>query len=212
MFENYEKLPEDKRKTIFYICMDSFIENGYSLANTVEMAKQCGIAKGSLFHYFRNKKALFLYIVRACIETIMSETRLALAAVHEQRYFDRVRKSVEIKIALPMTYPKETALLARAFSERGHEASGELFSMMMDYTKELKALSSQYIGEIEPQLVHEGIAFDDACGFIQIVFDGLTSRIMLKYSQKPSELLNDPKILSGELEKAIAFILHGIGR
>ena len=212
MIESFEKLSEEKRETILNICMDSFIQNGYTLANTVDIAKACGIAKGSLFHYFGNKKSLFLYIVKLSIERVMDETRAALSQINDKGYFDRVRKSAAIKMALPMKYPKETNLLTRAFSEWGHEASDTLRSLALEYTAQMRTLSTLHIGEIEPELIKEDIDLYDAKLFIQTVFDGITSRLMQQYAKSPKTLLDNPGILTKELEKATNLILKGIGK
>jgi AcrR family transcriptional regulator len=210
--ESFNKLTEEKQDMILNTCMDAFIQSGYALANTVEIAKNCGIAKGSLFHYFGSKKTLFLHLVRVCIERVMNETGRALAHIDEKTYFGRLRKSVETKTALPLKYPRETAFLGRAFSERGHEAAEEMHDMMVSYTAQLRELNTRYIGDIEPELVREGVNPDDARVYIQTVFDAAISRLMQQYSGNPRELLEKPEVLSGELEKLLGFIMKGVGR
>lgn len=62
-YEVFEKLPEDKREKILLSCMEVFADNGYERASTNEIVQKAGISKGILFHYFGNKKNLFLYIL-----------------------------------------------------------------------------------------------------------------------------------------------------
>ena len=40
---------------------------------TNEIVKEADISKGLLFHYFKNKKGLFLYLYDYCIELYINE-------------------------------------------------------------------------------------------------------------------------------------------
>lgn len=212
MFASFDKLAEEKRQFIINISMEHFIKQGYLKANTIDIARECGIAKGSLFHYFSSKKDLFLYLVELCTKKVIEEAKAQFSQIKDANYFDRVRRGVAIKMTLPVKYPKEIALLTRAFSEHGHEASDGLQSLAAAYSAEMRSLSQYYIGEIEPGLLRENISTEDAQAFIQIVFDGITTRLLKQYAGNPSELLEHPEILNHELEKAINFILYGIGK
>lgn len=62
MSNSFEKLPEEKRNLILRISLEEFVRNGYYKASTDTITGQAGISKGILFHYFKNKKGLFLYL------------------------------------------------------------------------------------------------------------------------------------------------------
>lgn len=209
---SFEKLSQEKKEHIVTVCMRNFMEKGYNLANTVDMAKLCGIAKGSLFHYFGSKKDLFLYLVRLCSERVMAETRHRLSCIKGESFLDRVRESVMIKMALPAQFPKETAFLAKAFSDINHEAAQELRALATAYTAETKALNRQYIGDLEPELLREDIQPDDARFYVQNLLDSVTTRLLQQYAAKRQELLDNTQIISDELEKAMDFILNGLGK
>ncbi len=212
MLENFMKAPERKRQLIIETSTDVFIRHGYVQANTIEIAKACGVAKGSLFHYFGSKQGLFLYVVKLSADRIMVETRKVLSQIKGGNFFDRMRKSIEFKAALPARFPRETALLARAFAERGHEAEAELRSISTEYASQMRDLNRLYLGEVERELVRDGVVFEDAKVFVQTVLDGTTSRILAQHAQNPQLLLDNPALLRAELDKAIQFILHGIGK
>lgn len=210
--KSFEKLPDEKRRLIEEVGMNAFIEGGYALANTVDIARKCGIAKGSLFHYFGSKKGLYLYLVRTSMDRIMEETRKGLSGIQAHSYLERVRQSVAVKMALPLRCPRETALMTRAFSERGHEAADELLSMSMSYAGQLREMTGQFLGEPESGLIRDDIDIMDAQAYIQMVFDATTARLMQQYARNQQVLLDNPQIVSTELEKVIDFILHGIGK
>ena len=210
MSASFDKLSAEKRLTILGVCMDVFIEYGYALANTNEIAQRCGIAKGSIFHYFGSKRELFLYVCRHCMDTVLGKTREALTGSGEGTYFDRARRSVAAKLAVPQACPKETQLLAKAAGERGHDAADELVALMGGYAAQMRTLSAEFLGSIEPELLRDGVDLGDAQEYIRTVFDGVTARVLQTHSLK--KLLEDPVLLEAELDKTIRFILHGIGR
>lgn len=210
MNTSFDKLPADKRAFILGVCMDVFTEYGYALANTNEIAKRCGIAKGSIFHYFGSKRELFLYVCRYCMDTVLVKTRDALSGSGGGTYFDRARRSVAAKLTVPQACPRETQLLARAAGERGHDAADELHALMSNYAAQMRSLSAEFLGDIEPELLRDGVDLGDAREYIRTVFDGVTARVLQTLS--PKKLLDEPHILEDELNKTIRFILHGIGR
>ena len=57
-------LDQDKQDRILNAAMEEFARNGYKNTSTNKIVKQAGISKGLLFHYFSNKKELYLMIVR----------------------------------------------------------------------------------------------------------------------------------------------------
>ena len=59
---------ERKRARIIDAAAKIFAEYGYRRAKTDAIAKQAGISKGLLFHYFDSKEALFCHVVEDSLE------------------------------------------------------------------------------------------------------------------------------------------------
>ncbi|PJI08731.1 MULTISPECIES: TetR/AcrR family transcriptional regulator [Clostridium] len=57
------KAAEDREKDIMEAAIKIFSEKGYNAATTSEISKEAGIAEGTLFRYFKNKKALLAKII-----------------------------------------------------------------------------------------------------------------------------------------------------
>lgn len=55
-------LPESKRDRILEAASSEFADKGYQRASLNTIIKRVGISKGSLYQYFKNKEALFLYV------------------------------------------------------------------------------------------------------------------------------------------------------
>lgn len=64
----FDNLDEEKKKRIINACLEEFAENGYDKASTNTIVSKAGISKGLLFHYFGNKKNLYLYLLDMTIK------------------------------------------------------------------------------------------------------------------------------------------------
>lgn len=60
----FEQLPEEKRQRIINAALEVFSKSDYKRASTDLIAAKAEISKGLLFHYFENKRSLYLYLVQ----------------------------------------------------------------------------------------------------------------------------------------------------
>ena len=61
-------MPEDKRKLICDVAIKEFAEYSFDQASINRIIAKSGIAKGSFYQYFEDKKDLFLYLARRAAE------------------------------------------------------------------------------------------------------------------------------------------------
>ncbi|MFH1632534.1 MAG: TetR/AcrR family transcriptional regulator [Chloroflexota bacterium] len=66
--DTFFNLPEDKRTLICQVALDEFAEYSFNQASINRMVAKSGIAKGSFYQYFEDKKDLFLYLVQSAAE------------------------------------------------------------------------------------------------------------------------------------------------
>ena len=62
MNPKFFQLPEEKQQQIINAAYKVFAGNSYKKAPMSEIADECGISKALLFHYFKNKKELYLFL------------------------------------------------------------------------------------------------------------------------------------------------------
>jgi AcrR family transcriptional regulator len=61
--QTFFNLPEDKRQAIIDIAIEEFANNDYNSASVSRIVAEAGIAKGSFYQYFDDKKELYLYLI-----------------------------------------------------------------------------------------------------------------------------------------------------
>ena len=88
----WRNLPADKRARITDVAMQEFGARGFSAGSLNVIAKQAGIAKGSLFQYFADKLDLFVTICDAGAADI--EEAVLAGVDPDAPLFDNVRDIV----------------------------------------------------------------------------------------------------------------------
>jgi TetR/AcrR family transcriptional regulator len=66
----FENLPYEKRNKVLQSCIEEFAQYGYEQASTNRIVKRADISKGILFHYFGDKKTLYMYVIRHAIKIL----------------------------------------------------------------------------------------------------------------------------------------------
>lgn len=66
--ETFFNLPEEKRARLLDILLDEFSQNDYKNVSIGRIAARAGIAKGSFYQYFADKKDCYLYLIQLGID------------------------------------------------------------------------------------------------------------------------------------------------
>jgi len=75
------RLDVAKRNRVLHAAMREFGENGYSTGSLNTIAREAGIAKGSLFQYFTDKLEFFAYVCDETSRRIREEMERRIAAI-----------------------------------------------------------------------------------------------------------------------------------
>ena len=88
---------KDTRELLLDSASNSFYKDGYQGANIAAILKEVGINKGSMYHFFKSKKALALAVIKERIEpTLMAKYEAVLTREHTlHSLFDTLRAAPE---------------------------------------------------------------------------------------------------------------------
>ena len=67
------RLDEDKRERVIRSAIDEFRKNGFENSKVGAIARMAGIANGSVYQYFEDKRELFMYCVNWTVENFIRE-------------------------------------------------------------------------------------------------------------------------------------------
>ncbi|MUT68332.1 TetR/AcrR family transcriptional regulator [Paenibacillus sp. NEAU-GSW1] len=71
--ETFLNLSEEKQEKVMRAAIHEFLTYGFERGNVGAIAKQAGIAKGSIYQYFDDKKEILLHSVRWSLELLMKK-------------------------------------------------------------------------------------------------------------------------------------------
>ncbi|RAY15837.1 TetR/AcrR family transcriptional regulator [Actinomadura craniellae] len=82
------RLDVAKRERVLEVATREFGENGYSTGSLNTIAREAGIAKGSLFQYFTDKQEFFAYVCDEASRRVREEMERRMAQVDLDQPFD----------------------------------------------------------------------------------------------------------------------------
>lgn len=120
MNEKFFSLPEAKQQTIINAGYRVFSRNSYKNSPMSEIAEAAGISKSLLFHYFRNKKELYLFLWETCADITVEY--LTRSKCYEQAdLFDCIERGMRAKMEIIRRYPDMASFTIKAFYETNPE-------------------------------------------------------------------------------------------
>lgn len=82
-------IPQDKRRRILDAAVVVFAEHGFYNAKVAQIAKEAGVADGTIYLYFKNKEDILTQVFNDCIDAILEQQLQMLAQVDAPE--DRLR-------------------------------------------------------------------------------------------------------------------------
>lgn len=125
MIAKFLKLEPEKRERILNAAINEFAQKGFKNASTNEIVREAGISKGLLFHYFKNKKQLYLFLYDYLME-IMAEEYFQKPWVEEKDFLRKMQMASLTKLELFKKYPLIFKFFLTGYSETDIEVKNEI--------------------------------------------------------------------------------------
>jgi AcrR family transcriptional regulator len=120
----WDNLAPARRERVLQAAMEEFGRNGYSGGSLNVVAREAGVAKGSLFQYFHDKSDLFAYVAEQTSLRIYAAMAPHLvppaedAVAEDGDFVDHFTALVEVWIAYMAGHPVERSVTAATTLER----------------------------------------------------------------------------------------------
>lgn len=186
MFSKFLSIDIEKRNRILNAAMKEFAKNGYEKASTNEIVKESEISKGLLFHYFKNKKQLFLYLYDYCVELNMNEFYKKIN-LNESDFFTRLRQTQLIKMELLKKYPEIFRFIETAYLEDSSEIKQELEAKNKELMK--KGVDVLFKG-IDMSKFKDGIDIKKVINIVIWTLQGFANEVMTREKLSSSNQIN----------------------
>ena len=190
MYSKFLNLDSEKQDRIINAAIKEFAQKGYDNASTNEIVKVAGISKGLLFHYFGNKKQLFLFLFDYCY-TIIADDFYKKINMQEKDFFNRVRGAIIIKMDLMNKYPSLFKFMEESYMEDSPEIKVEIekrFKEATDFN-----MGKVYQG-IDFSKFREDMDIHKIMKIITFTFEKLSEEELLKAKLTPTHEIDYKKV------------------
>ncbi len=213
--QTFDNLPEDKRQRIIDCAIDEFSQHDYASASISKIVAKAGIAKGSLYQYFKDKSDLYSYLL-----DLVSQTKAAMMAKSFQQekpqpFFDSLQALFSVMANFEIQYPKLAKIGYKATSGKsplpedllikGKRSTIQYFVTLIDQGKTS--------GEIRPEIDAETAAFIFVSALSEMgtfITAKMLTDMKMENSEKPSQAqLSEIESLYNQL---IMILKYGIAK
>ena len=104
---------EDRRRQILDAALDVFAEHGYAAARLEDVAARAGVAKGTIYLYFADKRTLFMELARTAAAPMIE--RIGELAVADAP-IDQMLRSLAVRFETEVLGTRRKEVFRRAIS------------------------------------------------------------------------------------------------
>lgn len=206
----FNRLDDDKKERVIRAAIEEFQANGFEKAKIETIAKNAGVAKGSIYQYFEDKKDLFLYSVTWSLEYFMKmiDRQTPLKDMDVYDYFlSGSRERFEL-------VKKERLLVAFSMDV----ASGKFVSLVPEINNELNRIGAEYELRLIANGKKRGTIRDDLDDkTLLLFFQGVTEKFNMEILAKAKTFEFEPtdelyREMENYLKNMVSLLKNGMGR
>ena len=194
MNEKFFSLDPEKQRTIVDAGFRIFSMNSYKKTPVSEIAEEAGISKSLLFHYFHNKKELYLFLWEQAM-SMREKAQSQLKGPFEGNLFDLLQQDLEVKFRLIRSCPHVASFGFRAVYEKDPQVRSAIQGKFQDYSRKSW---QEVLKMLDPEDYRPGLDLQMMCR--QIYWTGAG---YLWQSACQGSL--DPQKMEADFEKMLAF-------
>lgn len=159
--DTFFNLPEAKRENIINIALEEFATNTYKSASLTRIVERAGIAKGSMYQYFENKKDLYLYIIKLAAD-IKLNTITKSINLSTDDFFELYKELILASSNFDIEEPRYSLVINNGMKEIDNKEIGNMALSLMEmsdnYILEF-VNNAQSKGQIRSDIPNDLIAF-----------------------------------------------------
>lgn len=207
--KTFKRLDEGKKERVLRAAIEEFQAHGFDGAKIDNIAQKADVAKGSIYQYFDDKKALFLYSINWTLEQLMHRID-NLTPLKEMDVFDYFLSGNRERLNLALNDP---LLVSYSIDF----SSGKFGSLTEEINQQLKKISDSYQLALiakgkEKGTIRQDLDDEVLLLFLQGVSDRFNKRILeiaRNFTEAPTEA--EIEEMQKLIEKMVGLLKHGMG-
>lgn len=176
--QTFLNLPEERRKAILDAAYEEFALNEYRVASLGNIIKKLGIAKGSFYRYFENKKELYFYLLDHAAN-LRFEAVDHLFIDTEKDFFELIIENFAMKVRFDIENPLIGGFLYNVMQEKNNE---EIGNIQLDTKKKiLEMVEDLLLTQVRHHTIRPDIPIHDMAYFVVQIQWGIYDYLEIKY-------------------------------
>lgn len=193
----------EKQKSVLQASLKLFAEKGFNETTTSDIAKLAGVAEGTVYKHFNNKKNILNSILTPFIKGVIPRAANEFSEELKSNEFDNLHDFLSYIVRDRLTFAVENQFIAKIFIQ-------ELFQKP-DLNRELvKIIKERLITNIEPIISkfkrNNELINIDANKFLQYIFSILIGYIIPVILTNNYQKIDINKISN----EAVSFLMNGM--
>ncbi len=206
-FQNLSKAKQDR---ITEAAINEFSEKGYAGASINALVESLGIAKGSIFQYFGDKKGLFLFIFNKSTELVKERLRVIRDQTKNDTLLSRLEQSLNAGVYFIQDHPLIHKLYLKVLYDSRIPFRDEILLSLRSYSFEyLRSLldTAKEKGELR-----EDLDLDKACFVLDAVLDRFLQTQTIRHLDAELGVYKaDESVIASWIHDIVEMINIGIG-
>ncbi len=175
--KTFLNLPLDKQKRIETVLVQEFATHGYRKASLNRVVNELGIAKGSLYQYFANKEAIFLFIFERFTRLVKETVGKPVGQGGCDDFWGIVRRVLLAGVTFIDRYPAYYQLYLKALFESDVPRREEII-------RRVRLFSLEYFGSLVDECQRLGLLRQEVSSqMVVFMIDAVMDRFLQGYAR-----------------------------
>lgn len=166
-------LPPERQDLIRNSAMVEFGEGSFKKTSADAIAKRAGVSKALLFHYFKDKRELYLYLFQYAVDQCMevfNKHILKAAGLGETDFFQTLEAGHKLKMDMVRRHPGLFRFVMRAYYERDGALSPKLRGKLDDV---LERSTADFLSRMDLRKFKDGVNPREVVRLLTLASEGL---------------------------------------
>lgn len=202
--DTFFNLPEDKRNLICTVALEEFAEYSFDQASINRIVAKSGIAKGSFYQYFEDKKDLFLYLAQMAGEAKAEYISPLMLNPDEHDFFTLLREAYISGIQFAAEHPEYAEISKRILENK----DGPIYRELM--AENLPSAYEFYEALLENAVARGEVRADIDTKMFAYMITSMNTHVVEYCLEHVTQDYGEEMVET--LEKFLDFLKNGIGR
>ena len=173
MNRKFFSLPAERQDLIRNSAMLEFGEGSFKKTSADAIAKRAGVSKALLFHYFKDKRELYLYLFHYALEICVKQYMNKTYDFGETDFFLALDMGQKIKMDMVRRYPGLFRFVMRAYYERDSILSPHLRKGLNGL---LESTSKDFLARMDLYKFKDGVDPWEVIRLLTLAAEGMMAR------------------------------------